>query len=65
MKKYTPTILFVVFILLLTINVSALAQFTSELVSEGTAPIQDPTTLLLIAMGLFGLTGVSRKKFKN
>ena len=65
MKRYIYITIFVVFLLSLTINVSALAQFTSEFVGEGTVPIQDPTTLLLIGMGLFGLTGVSRNKSKK
>ena len=62
MKRYIYITIFVVFLLSLTINVSALSQFTSEFVGEGIVPIKDPTTLLLIGMGLFGLTGVSRNK---
>ena len=46
-------------------NGSALTQFTSEFVGEGAVPIHDPTNLLLIGMGLFGLTGVSRNKPKK
>jgi hypothetical protein len=65
MKRYIYILFLVVFLLSLTINVSALAQFTTELVGEGTVPIQDPTTLLLIGMGLLGLAGVNRNKAKR
>lgn len=46
-------------------NGSALTQFIVAFAGEGTAPIKDATSLLLIGMGLFGLTGVSRNKSKS
>jgi ABC-type bacteriocin/lantibiotic exporter with double-glycine peptidase domain len=65
MKRYLYITLFVVFLLSLAINVSGLTKFTFGLVADGTIPIQDPTTLILIGMGLLGLTGVSRKIIKK
>ena len=48
-----------------TMDGSALTQFTSAFAGEGTVPIKDSTSLLLIGMGLFGLAGVSRNKSRK
>lgn len=65
LKIYTYTIALFVFIVSFTIDGSALNPFTSAFADEGTVPIPDPTSLVLIGMGLFGLAGVSRNKSKK
>ena len=45
------------------------AHFTMEcgnddLIAQGTAPVPEPATILLMGFGLFGIAGFTRKKFK-
>ena len=54
-----------VFFFSFTVDASGFTPFTSAFADEGTVPIPDPTSLLLIGMGLFGLAGVSRNKSKK
>jgi hypothetical protein len=54
-----------VFVLTFTIDRSGLTPFASAFAGEGIVSTKDATSLLLIGMGLFGLTGVSRNKSKK
>jgi len=65
MNKKIYIVALTVFLVSLTVNVSALSQFAFEVVGQGTFPIQNSTYMILIGMGLIGLAGVSRSKAKN
>jgi len=57
LKKYIAIVTLTVFLLSLSINVSAISQFASEIVEGSTASIPEPTTLILFGIGLIGLAG--------
>jgi len=61
LKKYLYIVALTVFILSLTITVSATFQFASELVDGSTVSFSNSTTLLLIAIGIIGLAGSSNE----
>ncbi len=41
------------------------ATLTAEGTAEGTAPVPEPSTILLMGSGLLGLVGYSRKRFRK
>lgn len=64
MKKYLYIVALTVLLLSISLNVSALSQFASELSGGNMAAMPEPTTLLLLGIGLIGLAG-SRQESKK